>query len=567
MTWRLALSILVCLALSLPEVEAQTVLPRFLDAPVGEAHQALPPLRFAESIKLTPQAQLRAATEAATEELSAMEAHNSKGLLPTQNGFARRLTAPVTFDLAQDAESGSTLKTSTGSTVWGTRVHVAGAHRLRLHLDKVDLPAGSRMWVWGRDGEPRAFGLELRSPEGDLWTPSVAGGELFFEVELPSGATRAAVRVTEVLELFAVTASKAEVGCLLDATCFDEADLQQIEGYRRAVAQLQFVSGGVGAICTGALLNDTDDSSLIPYLLTANHCFSTASAASSLEASWDYRTATCAGALPGALPRSQGATLLATGTLSDFTLVRLNAIPTGRAFLGWTATPPPAGSRLFRISHPAPDGVIFPQAFSTTVHTNAGPTCDGWPRSSHLYSVPELGVTFGGSSGSPVVLPGGFVVGQLRGACGQGEGCGVPHLVVDGAFSATFPAIVQFLAPGGSDDPAPPAGNWLTTPELPGFRFKARISNTRIATPVSDCVPETLCLAGAVADRTEIFVRIIGPRPNGFLWPQVVRFTVARVEVWIQEGTNGPINYYLLPGVSQDSDVLDGLVDREGFRP
>jgi hypothetical protein len=123
---------------------------------------------------------------------------------------------------------------------------------------------------------------------------------------------------------------------------------------------------------------------------------------------------------------------------------------------------------------------------------------------------------------------------------------------------------------GGEPEPEPedpPAGPWLTTPELPGFRFKARIASTRIATQVDDCVPETLCLAGAVSDRTEIFVRIIGPRPNGFLWPQVVRFTVARVEVWVQEGTSGPIKYYLLPGVSQDSDTLNGLVDRQGFLP
>jgi hypothetical protein len=38
-------------------------------------------------------------------------------------------------------------------------------------------------------------------------------------------------------------------------------------------------------------------------------------------------------------------------------------------------------------------------------------------------------------------------------------------------------------------------------------------------------------------------------------------------ELWIQKTPAGPINYYKLAGVSQDSDVLNGLVDREGFLP
>ncbi|HEV7667198.1 MAG TPA: hypothetical protein VGS22_01660 [Thermoanaerobaculia bacterium] len=122
----------------------------------------------------------------------------------------------------------------------------------------------------------------------------------------------------------------------------------------------------------------------------------------------------------------------------------------------------------------------------------------------------------------------------------------------------------EFVA---TEDPDPPAGSWLTTTALPGYQFKSRIDGNRNATQVNDCVPETICLAGAIANRTEAFVRIIGPRQNGFLWPEVIRFTVAQVELWVQKTTGGPINYYRLPGVSQNSDVLNGIVDREGFLP
>ncbi len=123
------------------------------------------------------------------------------------------------------------------------------------------------------------------------------------------------------------------------------------------------------------------------------------------------------------------------------------------------------------------------------------------------------------------------------------------------------------FTPTGGPDPLPPDGPWLTTTALPGFQFKSRIDNSRIATKVTDCVPETLCLAGAIPTRPEVFVRIIGPRPNGFLWPEVIRFTTSRVELWVQKTSGGTINYYNLEGVSPTSDVLNGLVDREGFTP
>jgi hypothetical protein len=113
-------------------------------------------------------------------------------------------------------------------------------------------------------------------------------------------------------------------------------------------------------------------------------------------------------------------------------------------------------------------------------------------------------------------------------------------------------------------------GGYLTTPAFPDFRFKVRIFQT--ATPLAGrkeavCIPETLCVSGAVAGRSEVFVRIVGPRPNGYLWPTIVRFTPSRVEVDIQQISTGITKTYVLPAVPADSDVLPGLQDRTGFRP
>lgn len=113
-------------------------------------------------------------------------------------------------------------------------------------------------------------------------------------------------------------------------------------------------------------------------------------------------------------------------------------------------------------------------------------------------------------------------------------------------------------------------GDWLTTSAFPDFRFRVRIFQT--STPLSgrketDCIPETLCVSGAVAGRSEVFLRVIGPRPNGYLWPTIVRFTPSRVEVDIQQLSTGILKTYALPAVPPDSDDLSGLQDRTGFQP
>jgi hypothetical protein len=125
---------------------------------------------------------------------------------------------------------------------------------------------------------------------------------------------------------------------------------------------------------------------------------------------------------------------------------------------------------------------------------------------------------------------------------------------------------VTATTPAGSGG----GGGYLTTPAIPNFRFMVRIFNT--TTPIagameSDCIPDTLCVSGAVPGRSEVFVRIVGPRPNGYLWPTLVRFTPSRVEVDVQQISTGITKTYVLPAIPDNSDDLSGLQDRTGFLP
>jgi hypothetical protein len=120
-------------------------------------------------------------------------------------------------------------------------------------------------------------------------------------------------------------------------------------------------------------------------------------------------------------------------------------------------------------------------------------------------------------------------------------------------------------------DPLPPPIEPIAPPAFPDFRFWVRIGGDepapRIGAEELACLPETVCVSGALPGRTEVLLRILGPKPNGYLWPTVVRFTTSTVEVWIEQVSTGVGRYYRLEGASPGSEELTGFFDRTGFPP
>jgi hypothetical protein len=469
---------------------------RVLPATAGDGEAAAPaPMRLAENLGLDAVRSLRPAAEGAVDAIEAMKAWNAAHHRPVQVGFSRpfvpvRMRAgsrPRTIaEPYQRTADGIFADSVRGDLVWGTHLRAAWAHRLRLHLGAVDLPSGSRLWVWGLGEEPRAFGLELLRSTGDLWTPSTGGEDVFLEVEIPAGAAGAKTgfeirELGEILPAMSPDAPDANPAgaCVVDATCVTPGTFDAIAEARKAVAHLEFLYQGFIYECSGGLLND-DGPAVTPYLLTASHCFSTQTAASTLEAFWDFQTPSCGGKAPdlSTLPRSNGSTLLATGEASDFTFVRLNAIPPGRALLGWTATPPANGTTVYRLSHPSPGPQVLPQSFERGTVDTAVPACSDSPRPGYLYSFTSLGGDFEGSSGGPLLLAGGLVAGQLSGGCGgdnPDDGCDRTVAETDGAFAVTYPSIVQFLKPSAAG-PCVPDATTLCLDGKPGDRrFKVQV--------------------------------------------------------------------------------------------
>lgn len=436
------------------------------DAPIELRASAPPPLRLAERAGTANLAELRAAVTAARAELDDIALWNRTRRVPARNGFARDLPAPkaLTFGpelgtkAAGEHAGGRFERASDGGLVWGAAVRVEGAHRLRLHLSGLDLPKDALLWVYGAGEAVGPFGLELAGPAGDLWTPSVGGETIRLELKLAAGAEPSRFTLDQVLELFELgadgapapisTAAKGE-SCLVDVQCVTTGTFDVVDLARHGVAAIEFVDGYFGFFCSGGLLNDLSASG-IPYLLTANHCFDDQDSAATVEAFWDFFTPSCGGTPPnpGGLPRSNGSRLLTSSALSDFTLVRLNNLPGSRTFLGWAESAVPHNTVLHRISHP----LGLHQHYSRNHVDSSAVACNGAPRPDFLYETffpgqGDQGGTFGGSSGSPAMLAGGLVVGQLTGACGLNpeDGCDYSNAEVDGALSESFDSIGPFL--------------------------------------------------------------------------------------------------------------------------
>lgn len=463
-------------------VYAQRTEPQYVANAVGNQYDDPIPV-FVSTEQIALIATFAAADIERSERMEELKRWNEEGRLPAKNGFVRPLSTPLQVRLggmtAMGSAPGQVRRTASGTTVWSGAIEVEDADRIRLELSSLRLPEGARLWIKGSGGEEVGFGTELIDAGGVLYTPSVAGGVAVLVIELPADS-ETEFRISGVVEL-TDTFPKSTIGsdvtpaCLVDSTCVTSGTLDVIDPYRRAVAYLQFMSGGSSAVCTGALMNDTDDSTDVPYLLTANHCISTSATASSLELFWDYRSATCNGPAPSGstLPRSSGAQLLATSASTDFTFLRLNSIPANRVFLGWDprASSVSPGTRIHRLSHPLGE----PLKYSAATIDGTFSACGPLPRSSFLYSATTTGGTYGGSSGAPTILSGGYVVGQLNGGCGPdpAEGCDTRNRDTDGAFSATFPAIASYLAgePSGTQPCSPSA----TTACLLNNRFRVTV--------------------------------------------------------------------------------------------
>lgn len=357
--------------------------------------------------------------------------------------------------------------------------------RLGVQIDK--LPGSALLRVYSQDAPDDVFEiagqrvlqiLENNLAAGDAtaagrtwWTPGTNADELTLEIELPPGTPASSVQVSvpSVLHFFEDlsrpvaesedTQKLTKIGessyCEQDATCFDAYATQ-----RNAVARMIYVEPDGAYACTGTLVTDKAKSAT-PYFLTANHCISTQTVASTLQTYWFYRSPTCNASTLSSASRTlkNGATLLYSTTSPDATLLRLNDTPpAGAVFAGWDANTMNRSSAVVGIHHPRGDllklssGAIDGAA-TCTMSNDGSVSCASSSATSMngtYYRVKwSSGTTEGGSSGSGL-----FYNGALTGILSSGTGlCLASQAYTNYArFDTLYPALKKWL------DATPDAG-------------------------------------------------------------------------------------------------------------
>ena len=418
-----------------------------------------------------------------------------------QVGAQRLSTQTATTDaLASQLQWHST---ASGGLVAAVSLRSEGAYGIRMGVEMQQLPGSALLRVYARDHRAGAYeiagqrvlqGLQANLEAGDKttdgrtwWTPDTGGDEVTLEIELPPGIPADALRIAiprvmhihENLSLplesemqFSAQLNES-LSCNLDSTCYDNYSTQ-----RNAVARMLYVKNGAGYLCTGTLLNDKAASGT-PYFITANHCISSQTVASTLETSWFYRTPSCNSRTLSSANRvlRNGATLLYATADYDSTLLRLNdAPPAGAVFAGWTSQTVAGGTSMVGIHHPRGD--LQKISFGTVSRSvSCEPSSEGMMKCANVSGGFNLvnwdqGLTQGGSSGSGM-----FVEGRLAGVLYGGDDQTCPAsggMSIYGRFDLLFPNIQKWLAA----DPITGTSQTRT----PVYRFFNRVTGAHFYT-------------------------------------------------------------------------------------
>ena len=354
-----------------------------------------------------------------------------------------------------------------------------GAAALRAGLRISGLPTGSELRFAAPGAarsvvDPVTAGeiAALVAQQPVYWTPVTDGDSQVLEVWLPPGASPRWLRIAVPAVSHLVVSpteqlSGAKIGesgaCEIDTRCVGNPSTAYINA-RNAVARMVYQSGGRSLLCTGTLLNDTDNATQVPYFFTAAHCFTSQAEGNTLTTFWFYESTGCGTNQldPGARQVGGGAQVLFADTGSDVLFLRLNnAPPAGSFYLGWNANPVATGTEIVAIHHPAGDV----KKVSLGQVTGIGPS--NLASGSFIKAGYTDGTTEGGSSGCGLLtlangeffLRGGLLGGSA--SCANTGSLSNPNNTDDySRLDLVFPSLRQFLQP--ASNPPPPAGTDFT---------------------------------------------------------------------------------------------------------
>jgi lysyl endopeptidase len=338
-----------------------------------------------------------------------------------------------------------------------------GAEGLRVKLDVSAIDRPLEVRVSGADG--RIEMMTVQPGRKDAWTPWTEGALQAIEI---FSRTAQPVSVGAIAHFTGSPLAKATAGtCTVPTMCStNDATLDAaIVERKKSLVKISFMESGGAFLCSATLVNT--ERFPAPYMLTANHCVSTAEAAASVESYWFYELSACdplRAVVTTPTRLSDGMQLVFTNANIDSSLLLMaQSPPAGATYSGWNAARVGPGSAVTSLSHPHGD--------TARLAIGACDSCGSDQNEFNIAGRPQrmYGVRFtrgiieNGSSGSGLfTLSGGSL--QLRGILSgttirNGGGMSCTNLDEDalyGRMDILHPQIDPFIrASGPASDDAP----------------------------------------------------------------------------------------------------------------
>jgi V8-like Glu-specific endopeptidase len=331
---------------------------------------------------------------------------------PIRAGEVRpmRLETPHPYALGTDARK----------VVWTDRVISPGAEFVRVHFSDLNLAPGDYLTVSSPDGA-QVWTYRGRGPHqsGDVWALAVAGDtaivRLYGGRGIGFGYVIDAVGHGTMPFYQKQTGPVPEVICgtngVEDVACY--ATDPALNADQKAVARLSWIQGAYIYACTGWLAAGANASTMV----TNNHCFSTQRETETVQALFNFQSATCGGTTAATTTSYTGGTFLKTNSIKrkgqreglDYTLFTLLGNPEATwGELTPSNRPVAIGDPIWFIQHPGgnekkvgvyEDGAKMAPCNVDDIGQTYGKTAIG---SQTAYACDSEG----GSSGSPILASG-----------------------------------------------------------------------------------------------------------------------------------------------------------------
>lgn len=307
-----------------------------------------------------------------------------------------------------------------GDRIWRIRYKSEGAKTLNFLFSDFYMPEGAKVYLYNTSHSDLlgAYDARQNNAERVLGTWLVKGEDIVIEYFEPVAvAGQGKLEILKVVHGYRTSDSFMKApdddlngsgNCNYDVNCTlgDVDDFKEIN--KKAVGLIITNNSG---FCSGSLVNNTANDGT-PYFLTANHCYDNPS-------QWAFRfnwispnpvcgtNANSTNNAPDYYQTVSGAVLRARNEDSDFCLLQITAnIPANwdLVYAGWDRSSV-APQSVFGIHHPSGDIMKTCRDFGPITTEDTMWRIEDW----------DMGVTEGGSSGSPIFDNFGYLRGQLYG--------------------------------------------------------------------------------------------------------------------------------------------------------